>query len=132
MKRFLVTILSFLYITTTTGATIHMHYCMGEFIDWNLGHNLSKYCSSCGMEEAKQKDKGCCKDESKFLKNNTDQKTSESVFQHIQLIAVPLPPLFDDVSGNYFPTVIDNDSLNHSPSRTCGVAVYIRNCVFLI
>lgn len=132
MRKFLVAISAFLYITTSTGATLHMHYCMGKFIDWSLGQNNSKYCSSCGMEEADQNDKGCCKDESKFLKNSTDQKIMESVFKHIQFMAVSLPPPFDEISANYFSSVIDNDPINHSLSRTCGVAVYIRNCVFLI
>jgi len=132
MKRFFVAILALLYITTSTGATFHMHYCMGNFVDWGFGQNNAKSCSNCGMQESGQKDKGCCKDENKFLKNDTDQKVTESAFQFIQLIAVSLPPSFVELASNVFPSVTENNPIGHSPPRSCGVAVYIRNCVFLI
>ena len=132
MRKLLVAISTLLYIGTSTGATLHMHYCMGKFVDWSLGQSNSKYCSSCGMEEADQKDKGCCKDEGRFFKNITDQKITESVFQFIQLNAVCIPHAFIEITPGIFPSFVDNDLINRTPSRTYGVAVYIRNCVFLI
>ena len=132
MKKLLVAILALLYISTSTGAAFHMHYCMGKFVDWGLGQNNAKNCSNCGMEEADQKNKGCCKDENKFLKNDTDQKITESAFQFIQLTAVSLPPSFIAIASSVFPSKTEDNPINHSPLRSCGVAVYIRNCVFLI
>jgi hypothetical protein len=90
MKKFLAVILALAYMTASTGATLHMHYCMGKLADWGLGHNTSKTCDKCGMEKSGEKDNGCCKDEHKFVKNNTDQKTAETAFQVTQLIAVLL------------------------------------------
>lgn len=130
MKKFLVAIFAIFYIGTSAGATLHMHYCMGKLVDWSLGHNDSKYCSSCGMEEADQK--GCCKDEGRFLKNDTDQKITESAFQFMQVSIVSLPAEFAEISPAVFASLAKNIPGNHSPSRTCGVAVYIRNCLFLI
>jgi hypothetical protein len=132
MKKFLVAILAILYISASTGATLHMHYCMGKLADWGLGHNDSKICSKCGMARSEKKDNGCCKDKHKFLKNNTDQKVTESACQLINLIAVSLPASFIEIPGNDFHSVIDENPNNHAPPRTCAVAVYIRNCVFLI
>jgi hypothetical protein len=51
MKKLIVAILSLLYICTSTGATVHMHYCMGKLADWDFGHNTSKTCSGCGMKK---------------------------------------------------------------------------------
>ena len=132
MKKFFVAIFAFFYIGTSAGATLHMHYCMGKFVDWSLGQNNFKYCTSCGMEEADQKDKGCCKDEGKFFKNNTDQKITESAFRFILLNTVCLPPAFIEIAPGIFPSFVENNPINRAASRTCGVAVYIRNCVFLI
>ena len=81
MKKFLTAILAVLYITTSTGATIHMHYCMGKMSDWSLDSKDSKSCGKCGMKTSTKKGKGCCHDEHKFVKNNSDQKVSEASFQ---------------------------------------------------
>ena len=51
MKKFITAILAVLYLGTSSGATIHMHYCMGKLADWGLGHQNSKTCGNCGMEK---------------------------------------------------------------------------------
>lgn len=132
MRKVFIAILALLYITTSTGATLHIHYCMGELADWGFGHHDSRNCSKCGMEESKLKEKGCCKDENKFLKNNSDQKVSESVFPLTQVIAVTLPPAFIELLPDSFPFITKGNPVNNAPPRSCSIAVYIRNCVFLI
>jgi hypothetical protein len=132
MKRFIAAILAILYLSTSTGATLNMHYCMGELADWGLGLNKSKTCGKCGMEKSEEKDNGCCKDEHKFVKNDTDQKTTEAGIQITQLLGVALPVAFLEVSSNGFPSVTEENPISHAPPRSCGVAVYVRNCVFLI
>ncbi len=129
MKRFLVTILALVYISTSTGALLHMHYCMGKIVDWGFGHNDSKECSKCGMVE---ENNGCCKDELKFVKNDTDQKTAVAGFQLIQLYSAALPVAFIEIPFNDFSTVTEENPISHAPPRSSGVAVYIRNCVFLV
>jgi hypothetical protein len=132
MKKFMVAILALLYIGTFTGATLHMHYCMGQLADWGLGQNNSKTCGKCGMDKSEEKDNGCCKDEHKFIKNITDQKTVEAGFQFLQLIAVALPVSFVEIPLVNISSVTEENPISHAPPRTGGVAVYIRNCVFLI
>ena len=60
MKKCLATILAVLYFMTSTGATIHMHYCMGKMVSWALWHKHDKKddCKNCSMA----KKKGCCED----------------------------------------------------------------------
>ncbi|MBP9097633.1 MAG: hypothetical protein V9F01_04525 [Chitinophagaceae bacterium] len=132
MKKFITAILAVLYISTSTGAMVHMHYCMGQLADWGLGHNKSKTCSKCGMEKSDEKDNGCCKDEHKFIKNDTDQKAAEAGFQMIQLFATAIPVSFVEIPSADFPTVTEENPISHAPPRSGGVAVYVRNCTFLI
>ena len=130
MKKLFVAILAVLYISASAGATLHIHYCMGVLANWRLHSTESKKCSKCGMEE--KKDNGCCKHEQKFFKNDTDQKTTASVFQLLPLISIALPGSFMVMGFNNFPSKNPVNLISHPPPRNKGTAVYIRNCVFLI
>lgn len=132
MKKFIVTIIAFIYISTSTGATIHLHYCMGQLAEWGFTSDNSKTCGKCGMPESDEKQDDCCKDEHKFFKNNTDQKYSEAGLQLMQLLAIALPPSFFEFQANYFSLHTGENPMSHAPPRGASVAVYIRNCTFLI
>jgi hypothetical protein len=105
---------------------------MGNLAGWNFVNNNSKTCGKCGMEKNDEKDNGCCNDDFKFIKNTADQKTAETGFQLIQLKFVGLPVSFIGIPSNNFPSVTEENSFSHTPPRSNGVAVYIRNCIFLI
>lgn len=132
MKKIIVTIVALVYISTSTGAMLHMHYCMGKMVNWGLSHNTSKTCDGCGMKKSEEKDNGCCKDEYKFVKNDTDQKTAKTGFQLIQVLNVALPVSIIELPPNDFPSVTEVNPINYASPRSSGVAVYIRNCIFLI
>lgn len=132
MKKLLAVILALVYMSTSTGANIHMHYCMGKLADWGLGHNKSKTCGECGMEKSEEKDNGCCKDEHKFVKNDSDQKIAEAGFQMMQLASVALQVSFVEIPNNNIPSVTEENPISHAPPRSTGVAVYILNRSFLI
>lgn len=132
MKKFIVTILAFVYISSSTGASIYMHYCMGKLADWGIGHNDTKTCGKCGMKKSQEKNNGCCKDEHKFIKNNTDQKTAESAFNALQLITAVIPVSFIEIPSIGFSFAPEENPISHAPPRSSGVAVYVRNCVFRI
>ena len=130
MKKFLTAILAVLYITTSTGATIHMHYCMGKLADWGLGDKESKSCAKCGMKTTAKKDKGCCRDEHKFVKNNSDQKVSEASFQMGQQLAVTLPVSFIEIPSIDFHSITEENPSSNAPPISGNTAIYIRNCNF--
>jgi len=132
MKKFIVAILAVLYLGTSTGAMVHMHYCMGKLADWSLGHNKSKTCGNCGMEKSEEKDNGCCKDEHKFVKNDNDQKTAESFVTNFALQVIDIPVECFTSSEILVSSVTEKHPVSHAPPRSSGVAVYIRNCTFLI
>lgn len=132
MKKFVAAILIVLYFGTSTGATVHMHYCMGKLADWSLGHNKSRTCANCGMEKSDEKDNGCCKDEHKFVKNDNDQKAAESFVINFSLQVIDLPVEYFSASEIRVASLTEKYPVSHAPPRSNGVAVYIRNCTFLI
>ncbi len=132
MKKLVVAILAILYLSTSTGATLHMHYCMGKLAEWGFGQDDAKKCSKCGMEKGLNEDNGCCRDEQKFLKNESDQKTTQQTFQTIQLIAIALPSSFIEFTTLNIPSVTEENPVGHAPPLIGDLTLYIRNCVFLI
>ena len=132
MKKFFVTILAILYLATTTGATVHMHYCMDKLVEQNLWHSEKEQCGNCGMEKSQQADDGCCKDEHKQVKLENDHYKSGVAFQAMQLSAIALPVYFNQFPSVTFPSVTEENPRSHAPPRSYGLAIYKRNCVFRI
>jgi hypothetical protein len=132
MKKFITAIVALLYITSSTGADVYTHYCMGKVADWGIGHNNSKTCAKCGMEKSDAKDNGCCKDEHKFFKNDSAQKITEPNLQYFHLFTAVLPATFGQPAIIGIPSVSELFPFSHAPPRMNGIAVYIRNCTFLI
>ena len=84
------------------------------------------------MQSSLKKTDDCCKDENKFIKNDTDQKTAEVSFKMAQVMTVALPVAFFEIFAAPISSVTEANPLSHAPPRDSGVAVYIRNCVFRI
>jgi hypothetical protein len=83
-KAFLV-ILSLVYMVSTMGTTIHLHYCMGKVVNWGLTSSTSLKCDNCGME--KSSGNNCCHDQEKTIKIEKDQKNASG---GVNLVKVPL------------------------------------------
>ena len=132
MKKFITAILAVLYLGTSSGATIHMHYCMGKLADWGLTKSKSDSCPKCGMEKSHKSDNGCCKDEHKFLKDDSAQKLAENNLQMLQLFSVAIPATFTELPALNIPSVTETNPVSHAPPRTHGVAIYIFKRSFLI
>ena len=132
MKKFVAGILAIFYLSTSTGASVYMHYCMGELADWGLGKNKSKTCGECGMEKSDEKDNGCCKDEHKFVKNTTDQKVVESSFQLTGLMGTAILPGYTELPAIKISSLTEKNPVSNAPPRSSSIAVYILNRTFLI
>ena len=108
MKKFLILILTFAYLATTTGATVHMHYCMDKLVELNLWHSEKDQCNNCGMDKSETKDdKGCCKDEHKQVKVDKDHYTSDVAFQAMQIAAAALPVSFIEIPATTFSSITE-------------------------
>lgn len=130
MRKLFAVILSLFYICISTGATIHMHYCMGKLVDSGLWHSDSEQCSNCGMSSAKAGN--CCKDEHQFIKLEKDQKISEISIQLDQLSAYALLPALVSSTAAVTPTIIKQRPVNHPPPLRSNKTIYLLNCVFRI
>lgn len=132
MKKLLVAIFAFLYISTSVGATVHVHYCMGKLAGWEIGIAESKTCGKCGMQKSLQKQNGCCNDENRLIQNNTDQRITESAFQLTQSTTIAIPVSFFEIPlATIFSVTIDKPG-NNSPPRLGAMPIFILNCNFRI
>jgi hypothetical protein len=132
MRKAFTLILALLYISTSTGAVIHMHYCMGKMSGWGLIASTSDTCGKCGMEKLDKEDNGCCKDEIKLIKNESDQKSNPSAFQLISLVSVSMPSAVIDYTASTLSSLTEEKPVSHAPPRCRPVAVYILHRSFLI
>lgn len=130
MKKTVVLLLMLIYGSATMGATVHLHYCMNEFVGWSLLPGADDTCGKCGMEE---KDKeGCCKDEHKQLKLKTDQqKAGVSAFLPILLTPAIATP-FSGLNFQPFLQITERYSTCHAPPNIGDIPLHVFHCVFLI
>jgi hypothetical protein len=98
MKKVLATILAFVYLSSSMGATIHLHYCMGKLASWGLINHESKNCSRCGMIKNIPSSQNiaakmnCCRDEHKQIKTDSDQKLFSSEFSKYSDLSQAITP----------------------------------------
>ncbi len=131
VKRFLTTILIILYCTTITGATIQMHFCMGDLVERNFWHNDEGPCSNCGMDKEKSEKAGCCKSENEFVKTDHSQLTGEVSFTILKTFSQALPFFFLD-KPEHFSSITEESPYANAPPISPGIALFKRNCVYLI
>ena len=134
MKKFIVTIFAFFYLCLSTGATVHLHYCMGKLVEWSLWHeNKDGKCSRCGMPKSQKKtNKGCCKDEQKSIKIVNDQKATANEYQDLQTIFNTVASSFIELPAGILSPVIYKNQVSHSPPRSSIAEIYLLNRVFRI
>ncbi|THU38026.1 hypothetical protein FAM09_15180 [Niastella caeni] len=130
MKRLIVTILALFYLGTSTGATIHLHYCMGKLVEMKLWHSEADKCGNCGMKKKTACEKKCCKDEHKLVKlEKAHQKAIENIFQFTQFVAT-LPVSYFEFPQVYIPSVAQELPVSHGPPRS--IPIHILHCTFRI
>lgn len=133
MRKLLSGLLLLIYLGTSTGLTLHTHYCMGRLAGWSLGLELPDICGKCGMDKSEGKDKGCCRDEHRVLKTSVDQKILGASYSLNLLLTAPvLPALHTDLLHFRLQDLDVPTPMNGVPPPINSIAVYLRNCVFRI
>lgn len=132
VKKIVASILALLFLSSSMGMTVHMHFCMDKLIEANLWHTATQdaACSNCGM---KTKDtQGCCKDEQKVFKTDNYQQSDVTKIPALEAFALALPaqPL-------YLETVIISSRVkqlprSNAPPDAGSVPTYLFNCTFRI
>ncbi len=130
MKRFLVTILSVLYMAGALSLTVHMHYCMGKLASVSFIHAEDDQCGKCGMTKTEKSKKGCCKDDHKTIKTNDHQQSNVSFDFSNDLIAIAPHspyPLFLVSAILHTPGKVNLANAPPSVWRTCPIYVLNQN-----
>jgi hypothetical protein len=89
MKKFLVILLLMVYGVSSSGATLHLHFCCGKLDKVDLVPVEKK---SCGKDH-KGISKSCCNDQQVQLKIHSDYRATEAVKNFFKTVSFT-PPLF--------------------------------------
>jgi hypothetical protein len=128
MKKFLLSILTFVYMAVSCGIAIEVHYCMGKKAGVEFYGSGNEKCGKCGMTEKKT---GCCHDEHKFYKLDDSHKTvSNDINFTTPYIAVATVPVVYNWQQPV--TTILDFTASHSPPDYSSPSACILNCVFRI
>ncbi|UCJ09639.1 hypothetical protein KTO58_10735 [Chitinophaga pendula] len=132
MKRILATILLFLYLAASTGATMHIHSCMGELVSWQLWHDGAEdKCTHCGMKRSGGQSADCCADTHVPLKLPQEQHSAEG---HVELQPAILSlPFVVYADHPVFATYLFPRSAVPQVLLAAGATpLFVRHCTFLI
>lgn len=131
MKKFLLTILAFVYLGVSTGATIHVHYCMGKLVNIGLVNKSSSRCDKCGMATTQQ-GKGCCHDEQHFVKIEKDQNTTTAAYQIMQFSSIAVPSNYFELSPIATGSIIHEYPVTNVPPVKRLIPIFLLNRNFRI
>ena len=132
MKKFLILILTFAYIASTSGATVYLHYCMGKMVEWNVVENDKAMCANCGMDKSEKDSDKCCKDEHKQLKVTNDHNVVETALKGMQLLAFAMPVSYIEMPDVHFSSTMEENPTGNAPPGSYSIPIYKRNCIFRI
>lgn len=92
MRKFLLLIITFCYLASTSGVALQWHYCMGKLrsIDFGLASH-DETCGKCGMAKGNNH---CCKDEVSVSKiTDSHQQATQLAYSFVSFDAI-LPESF--------------------------------------
>lgn len=135
MKKALLFLWTVFYLGTACGAPVHLHYCMGKMIGWDLiGTKQSDTCPSCGMHKQSQMGRNCCKDVPKCIKAAKQEAavTQTNVTSLPDLLPVTLPYIHTRYTPILLATNLHYNYIGFSGPPGKPLPVFLKNCVFRI
>lgn len=128
MKKFLLVILTLLYIGVSSGIALNLHYCMGKLADIKLGQTGT--CASCGKQNQPS---DCCSTETQLIKLSVDQNVHLMSATDLTPVTIELlSGLFYEFSASDVPNDISPFVTNESPHGWTTLPLFIHHCTFLI
>jgi hypothetical protein len=130
MKKLVAILFLLVYFTATTGATVTMHYCMGELRSRKLWHTGGKkeVCPTCGME----KKGGCCED--KVMVIRLDKKHQLPATLQKVLVGPPVSVIPGYATFTFFAAneLKNKKQLAASPPFPAPIPLFVSYCVYRI
>ncbi|GAA4340821.1 hypothetical protein GCM10023184_38790 [Flaviaesturariibacter amylovorans] len=117
-------------MTSTVGATVHVHYCMDRVAGWGFSSPEDKACNQCGMDTEASKD--CCKDTKAEVKLKADQKQFSSSDLKIAAPHI-IAPVFNPY-GDFLvvSTPVRAYPFAHGPPLLGNLPIYLRTRSLLL
>ena len=130
MKAFLTILFTLLYLTASSSAPVQLRLCKGQVVDMKLllveGENCDTDCPS-----GKQKTKDCCKYKQQQLKVDNLHEDALKVQAKLVYLAAILPYPTQALPAPVSSILVEYPKSN-GPPITGKIALYIKNCTFLI
>lgn len=127
MKKLLVILLLLIYGSSSSGMTLHFHYCCGKLAKVDLEPIEKKDCKG---EHKELKRSSCCESQSLELKLSDDQQFREWQQPDFKAIS-PEPCSIQIASSAIQPDPASSKPICNSPPLPCQ-ALFIYYCVFRI
>lgn len=124
MKKFLVTILSFVYLTSTVGATLRLDCCLENLVTIGLGANI--------YNDVWNKENKECKDEHKQAKPGHEQKHHDNHIRVAKSFPATITTGFPAYSFHAVATITEAYPVNNAPPQQAAIPLFILNCVHRI
>lgn len=131
MKKLIITILAIFYLGSSSGATLHVHHCMGKLVEWGLSDNSlddEGNCTNCGMKQGNSE--LCCKSQKQEFKLQDSYKAPLNVLQ-IHSFAI-IPPSYFELQLLRNPKAYQPDKIVFLVPKLGKAPAFLRNCNFRI
>src|SRR5688572_19982866 len=127
MKKIVVIALLLVYGLSSTGATVHLHFCCGKLDDISFSPIDSKICSTKTFSSTKK----CCDSKHIELKVKSDQEPGAKWIADCKVFATPL---YHASFYGWIPThkIPVNALATGPPQRVSAVPLFIQHCVYRI
>lgn len=125
MKKFLVTILALVYLTSTFGATLRLDCCLNKLVSIGLG-------TTTHDNALREENKGNCNDDHKKTKPGHDQKRNDAKIRVAKYVPAALNTDYPDYSFHPVSTLTEAYPVNNAPPQETNVPLFILHCVHLL
>lgn len=134
MKKAVIAIFAFLYLGLSSGAVVHLHFCMDKLVEWNLLQDRdSGRCDNCGMSLKETKNsKDCCREDIKIIKITDNQKTVSDPNTTLHFLSHTTAANFPGLTEIFIPAVTEKKFVYYPPPLSNEREAYLINCNFRI
>jgi hypothetical protein len=124
MKKFLVTILALVYLTSTFGASVRLDCCLEKLVSATLGTPAS-HEDLCSEEKT-------CKDDHKQSRLDHEQKRNDAKIRIAKFVPSSLNTSFYGYPFHAVTTLTETYPVNNAPPQQAKVPLFILHCVHRI
>jgi hypothetical protein len=125
MKKFLVTILAFVYLLSTFGAPLRLDCCLEKLVSYSLGTSTSD-------NQWDEESKGNCKDDHKQAKLGHEQKRSDTLIRLAKIVPATISTGFPAYSFHAVAALHQAYPVNHTPPQHAKIPIFLLHCAHLI